>query len=70
MTYDIKVWTQREVKSQNMEYLCKLMYCKNFDGGYDITIVTYLLPDLYLPKMETALFVAPEFNRLSRACAV
>jgi len=31
---------------------------------------TYSLPDLYLPKMKTALFVAPKFNRLSSACAV
>ena len=41
----------------------------HFDSGYDITIATYSLPDLYLPKMKTALFVAPEFNRLSCACA-
>ena len=50
-----------------------LMCCKNYFiliVGYDVTIATYSLPDLYLPKMKTALFVAPEFNRLSCACAV
>ena len=39
------------------------------DGGYDVTIATYLLADLYLPKMKNALFGAPETNRLSCACA-
>ena len=64
-----------------MEYLCKYKvyrveilqgwctartaHCNN---GYDVTIATYSLPDLYFPEMKTALFVAPEFNRLS--CAV
>ena len=38
--------------------------------SYDVTIATYALPDLYLPKMKNALFVAPECNRLSCACAV
>ena len=33
-------------------------------------IAIYSLEDLYLPKMKNALFVAPESNRLSRACAV
>ena len=36
----------------------------------DVTIATQSLPDLYPAKMKTALFVAPEFNRLSYACAV
>ena len=36
----------------------------HFDSGYGVTIVRYSLPDLYLPKMKTALFVAPEFNKL------
>ena len=31
---------------------------------------SYSVPDLYLAKMKNALFVAPEFNRLSYACAV
>ena len=34
---------------------------------HDVTIATYLLPDLYLPKTKIALFVAPESNRLSSA---
>jgi len=66
-----------------MEYLCKYQihkieilqgWCtattKQFDSGYDVTIATYSLLDLYLPKMKTALFVAAEFNILSCACAV
>ena len=36
----------------------------------DVTIATSSLPDLYPAKMKTALFVAPEFNKLSCACAV
>ena len=40
------------------------------DSSYDGTIATYLLPDLHLPQMQNALFVAPESNRLSCACAV
>ena len=43
---------------------------RNFYSGHDITIATYSLPDLHLPKMKTALFVASEFNRLCCACAV
>ena len=39
-------------------------------SGYDVTIATYSLPDLYLPKMKNALFVPPESNRLSCACAL
>ena len=34
----------------------------------DVTIATYLLPDLYLPKLKNALFVAPESKGLSCAC--
>ena len=68
---------------QNMECLCKYWvyrveilqgwcaawtaYC---DSGCDITIATSSLPDLYLPKIKDALFVAPEFNGLSWGCAV
>ena len=33
-------------------------------SGYDVTIATYSLPDLYLPKMKNALFVVPESNGL------
>ena len=40
------------------------------DSGYDVTIATYSLPDLYIAKMKNALFVAPESNGVSRACAV
>ena len=40
------------------------------DGGYDVTIATYSLPDLYLSKMKNALFVALESNGPSCACAV
>ena len=40
------------------------------DSSYDGTIATYLLPDVYFPQMQNALFVAPESNRLSCACAV
>ena len=64
-----------------MEYLCKstgwnfagLMCYKNYtysDIGYDVTIATYLVPVLYFPKMENALIVGPEYNRLSFACAL
>ena len=41
-----------------------------FNNSYDVTIATYSLPDLYLPKMKNALFVAPESNGLSCTCAV
>ena len=67
---------------QNMECLCKYRvyrveilqgwcaawttYC---DSGCDSTIATSSLPDLYLPKIKDALFVAPEFNGLSWGCA-
>ena len=37
---------------------------------YSVTIATYSLPDLYLLKMKNGLFVAPESNILSCACAV
>ena len=40
------------------------------DSSYDVTIATYLLSDLCLPKMKNALFNAPEFNTLSSACAL
>ena len=43
---------------------CCAVRTTHFDFGYDVTIATYSSPDLYLPKMKTALFVAPEFNRL------
>ena len=39
------------------------------DNSYHVTKATYLLPDLYLPKIKSALFVAPESSGLSRACA-
>ena len=29
------------------------------DSDYDVTIATYSLPDLYLPEMKIAFFVAP-----------
>jgi len=35
-----------------------------FDNSYDVSIATYSLPDLYLPKMKNALFVAPETDFL------
>jgi len=40
------------------------------DNGHDVTIATHSLPDLYLLKMKTALFVSPESNGLSYVCAV
>ena len=40
------------------------------DSGDDVTIVTYSLSDLYVPKMKIALFFAPESNSLSCACIV
>ena len=49
---------------------CGAVRTTHFDSGYDVTIATYSLPDLYICKMKTAPFVAPEFNRLSCACAV
>ena len=47
-----------------------MMSPERFDSSYDVTRAAYFLSDLYIPKMKTALFVAPEFNRLSRACAL
>ena len=41
-----------------------------FVSGYDVIIATYSLPDLYLPKMKNASFVAPESNGPSFDCAV
>ena len=54
-----------QTKSIGLRF-CKGDVLHNFcGGGYDVTIATYLLPDLYLLKMKNALF-----NRLSCACAV
>ena len=59
-----------------MEYLCKyLVYRVDVLQELhvvidDVTIATYWLLDLYLPKMKNALFNASEFNTLSSACAV
>ena len=66
-----------------MEYLCKYEVYRveilqgwraarttHFDNSYDVTIATYSLPDLSLPKKKKHLFVAPESNGLSCACAV
>ena len=71
------------VNWQNMEYLCKYWAHRveilqdwsttrttHCDSGYDVTIATYSLADLYPPKMKNALFVTPESNGLSCACAV
>ena len=44
-----------------------------YDSGYDVTIATHSLPDLYLPKIKHALLVAPEeceADFLVHACAV
>ena len=46
------------------------MQIRQCDSGYGVTIATYPLPDLYLPNMKNASFVAPGFNELSCACAV
>jgi len=70
-------------KITNMEYLCtywvhwveilqgwsttRTTHC---DSGYDVTIATHSLADLYLPKMKNAFFFPPESYRLSCACAV
>ena len=51
---------QKDVKSQNIEYLCKYYRVEilqgrcaarttHCDSGYDVTIATFLLPDFYLP---------------------
>ena len=70
---DVTRLKQNYVKSQKMEYLCKCScaigtsYC---DHSFDVTTATYSLPDLYIPKMKNALFVAPESNSLSCAYAV
>ena len=62
-----------------MEYLSLgLTFCRadmhqgttHHDSGYDVTIATSLLPDLYHLKRKNALFVSPESNRLSCVCAV
>ena len=52
-------------------YLCKYLVYRveilqvlcaarliHYDGGYDVTIATYSLPDLYLPTMKNAQVVA------------
>ena len=83
MTCHVTRLTQNDVKSQNMEYMCKYSvqrveilqgWCTarttHCDSGYDVTIATYSLPDLYLPKRKNALFVAPESDRLSCVCSV
>ena len=63
---------QTQVKVYRVEIL--LGWCSarttHCDNVYDGTIATYSLPDLYLPKMKNTLFVAPESDRLSCACAV
>ena len=70
---DVTRLKQNYVKSQKMEHLCKCWcairttYC---DRSFDVTIATYLLPDLYIPKMKNALFVGPGSNSLSCAYAV
>jgi len=70
---DVTRMKQNYVKSQKMEFLCKhccairTTYC---DHSFDVTIATYSLPDLYIPKIKIALFVAPESNSLSCAYAV
>ena len=40
------------------------------DSGYDVTMATSTIADLYLPKTKNALFAAPESNGLSCTCAV
>ena len=75
--------TQNDVKSQNMDvcantkvYRVEILqgWCTarsaHEDSDYDVTKATYWLPDLYRPKMKNPLFIAPESNGLSCACAV
>ena len=60
-----------------MEYLCKCYvyrveifqsWCAarttHCDSGYDVSIATCSLQDLYLPKMKNTLFVSPEVDGL------
>ena len=66
MEYLCKYWVQR-VEIFKGWSTARTTYC---DSGYDVTIATFSLADLYLPKMKNGLFVAPESNGLSCACAV
>ena len=86
MICDVTMWTQNDVKitkygiSVQITKSIGLKFCRvdvlqelctHFDNNYDVTIATYSLPDLYLPKIKkNASFVAPESNGLSCACAV
>ena len=61
-----------QIRGQN---ICRVdvlpeLQCTHCDSDYDVTIATYSLPDLYLPEMKIAFFVAPESNKLPFACSV
>ena len=72
------MWTQNGVNNKIWNICVNtesagLKFCRVevlCDSGYEVTIVTHSLADLYLPKMKNASFVAPESNGLSCACAV
>ena len=55
------------LKFCEVDVLQKNTHC---DIGYDVTTTTYSFPDLYLPKIKNASFVAPESHKLSCASAV
>ena len=66
MEYPCKYWVHRVEILQGWSTTRTTQY----ECGYNATIAKYSLADLYLPKMENALFVPPECNGLSCACAV
>ncbi len=48
---------------------CRVV-CGEKNNSCGVTIATYSLPDLYLPKMKNVLLDTPETNGLTCACAV
>ena len=58
MEYLCKCWVYR-VEILLRWYAARTTHC---DSGYDTTITTYSLPDLYLPKVKNTLFVVPELT--------
>jgi len=66
MQYLYKYWVCRVEILQDWS-ATRTIHC---GSCYDVTIATYSLADLYLPAMENALFVTPEFNGLSFVRAV
>jgi len=55
------------VRAPLVAELFGILICANW-MTCDVTV--WMLQVLYLPKMKTGLFVAPEFNKLCFVCAV